>query len=175
MGRPTHRPRLTELDSREVEAALLASVEGALTAAGSTLTATQRVELRLSAAQIAQWAKAGALVDGWDARRVEQALVGFARLLYAGTVSDGLERLRTDEIPISDCLGLACVAAWARVLLARGESITAKQIATLAGCDPQHVRFVSRDGELRMEAGKIDAEEARRWLRARGDRPGRRS
>ena len=166
MARPTQRPRLSELDPVEIEALVLRTIDAALAAAGSALTVRQRSELGLASRQVTIWAKTGWSPAGWYVTHVENVLTGLVRLLYAGAHGSAESRSR-DDIPVTDGLGLACVALGARIALERDEPVTAKQLAVLAGCDPQHVRLVARNGELRIERGRIAARDAKKWLKAR--------
>jgi hypothetical protein len=81
------------------------------------------------------------------------------------------------DMDLADPLSLVLVAAWARLTLsaplnkAEAAGLTARQLAALAGLDPDAVRRLGRDGEIAFEGLRpalAPPHEARRWLGARG-------
>lgn len=66
-------------------------------------------------------------------------------------------------------IGLACLAAWARVQLARGERLTTRELAAVADLTgPNALRALVSRGELKAGESGIAPREARRWLSGRG-------
>ena len=67
-------------------------------------------------------------------------------------------------------VGLACLAAWARIRLDEGAPLTQREIAALGGLGSANaVRMLLSRGELRKRTdGDVGVREARRWLSGRG-------
>ena len=59
-------------------------------------------------------------------------------------------------------------AALARDLVARGQPVPVAWLASLGSCSVKRARNLGSAGELAVEAGQVDATEARRWLQIRG-------
>ena len=70
--------------------------------------------------------------------------------------------------PLARNLALVLTAALGREAVETGRPVTVAQVAALAGVDPNHVRLLARGGELPVNGGEVPAEDARRWLVARG-------
>jgi hypothetical protein len=66
--------------------------------------------------------------------------------------------------------GLVLLAAWARVQLARETPLSVREVAALAGVSIKTVRHAIDERELRQRAAGVAADEAKRWLGARGVR-----
>lgn len=96
-----------------------------------------------------------------------------ARFLNArprgGAVSWANDELVPNVDPTT-AIGIVLVAARARLRIARGEAITARELAHLAGCADNHVRLLIRRGAVRVQGRSrhIGAAEAARFLAARG-------
>ena len=72
------------------------------------------------------------------------------------------------DVP-DDALGLVLVGAWARMQIGtHGGTVTARELAVLAGISAHHVRLLARQGELTISDGRIERADARRFLGARG-------
>jgi 2-hydroxychromene-2-carboxylate isomerase len=69
-------------------------------------------------------------------------------------------------------VGLVLRAAWARLMIAEGGPVSSAQVAALAGLNPRAVRQLVEAGEISAKKRDGDlmvkADEARRWLGARG-------
>lgn len=67
-------------------------------------------------------------------------------------------------------VGLACLAAWSRVNLVAGESLSAREMAALGGLSgPGSYRMIASRGDApKAERGEVPSDEARRWLSGRG-------
>lgn len=68
----------------------------------------------------------------------------------------------------SDDIGLVLLAAHARVRLGHGEAVPVRELACLAGVDPDHVRLLARQGEIPIMGGAVAPRAARQWLEERG-------
>ncbi|WP_394849614.1 hypothetical protein LZC95_19455 [Pendulispora brunnea] len=79
-------------------------------------------------------------------------------------VGDLLEDGDVEETPI----GLVLVGAFARHKLAARKDVTPRELAVLVGMSAANVRLLARNGELKIEDGKIPHADAARWLEARG-------
>lgn len=142
--------------------------------------------LAWTVAQLTRWAQSGALGDWEDHRDAADALLTVGEALWSRpvdeedashgwSVADLRAALAGDDEP-SDPLRLAVGAAVARWLVCEGEPVTTGELAALAGISGDGVRqaikreqlaaTTERDG--RTSRSLIAAEEARRWLAARG-------
>ena len=79
------------------------------------------------------------------------------------------------EVSERDPIGVVCLAAWARLEVARGHRIDGRSLAALAGLSQTHVRTISRAQGLKpattptSQVGTLyEASEVRRFLAERG-------
>jgi hypothetical protein len=132
--------------------------------------------LAMTLMDLVRFAQVGDLGD-WDHDVALDAIQEVCSALYAragepGTFGVGALEDALDSADL-DAIGLVLVGAYARYQLGqRGASVSARELAVLAGVDPNHVRLLARKGELKLEEGKVARAEARRWLGARGVRLG---
>lgn len=68
----------------------------------------------------------------------------------------------------TDPVAVVLVAAWARVGINEGRALTKRELAVLASMSAGQVRTLVRSGEIRADGQVVPADEARRWLAARG-------
>lgn len=189
MPRPTDAPRLHALDpdavAREVDdrlEAFFGRLAPALTL-GFDLRAGRlaggQSGLAATAHALTVYAQRGLPVWDWETHgEAEDACHGIVTHLWGRPADAG--RGETSDVgpldealssDLDDPLALVLVAAWARVSLARGEGLTARQLAALGGMAPRAVLNLAAAGELRLEGARPAAappREARRWLEARG-------
>ena len=85
-----------------------------------------------------------------------------------------------DVFPTDD-LGIIILAAHARVRLDHNGAVPVRELACLAGVDPDHVRLLARQGEITIDGGVVAPQITKQWLETRGipiggvkmsDRPG---
>lgn len=199
MARPTDKNRLARIDpgqiaaevDRRSDAALERAIQQATLDGSVELVAgpePQPVRVRLhrlrpsdiagAAADLCLFAQQGLCEGlGWpDASRAADAVRELVTRLYARPVdgaTDGAPLTEALEADLGDPIALVLVAAWARWRLDQGQGVTARQLGALAGLDADVVRRMGRGGGLALDGGRpaqASAEEARRWLRARGIR-----
>jgi len=133
--------------------------------------------LATTAAALVRYAQSGLPVLDWtDTGMVSDGLLSVLTALYtcAGEPSVGggpIDAL--DDVDPDEPLGLALLGAWARMRLDMGEALTVRELGVLAGLGSHGVRTYVRSGELAVGDGRparVAAEDARRWLGARGVR-----
>ncbi len=147
----------------------------------ASLRRTRRSDLALTAADLCLYAQHGLCnaLDWEDDSCAEDAATELVARLWARPV-DALTGASShvgpldealDGADLDDPLDLVLVAAWARVELSKGGPLTARQLGALAGLEHRHVRDLARSGELPLTGTRpatCPAEDARRWLGARG-------
>jgi hypothetical protein len=186
MARPTSAPRISTLSpavvAAEVDRRLLEHLGQLAFVGGFGITVRVDVrgssDLAVTAQALCEYAQKGLPVWDWEtdeeAADACQSLVSrfWSPPAEAGSGTFGLGPLGDgyEEADMSDPIELVLVAAWARVELSRDEPVTARQLAALAGLDPQAVRLLAREGEIKLHGKPAVAapSEARRWLAARG-------
>ena len=175
MARPTTKRRLRDINpddfGRDVAERVEAHVTSLLPEDGDVATArhvARIVERHLvivakKASLLAKYAHDGAL----DPKQAGDMLFIVCVWLYscAGQSFDVLEKL--DVFP-NDDLGIVILAAHARVHLDHNEAVSVRELACLAGVDPDHVRLLARQGEITIEGGVVAPQIAKQWLTARG-------
>lgn len=141
--------------------------------------------LRATTEALAHYAQRGLPVWDWTHHgHAADALLDVIAALYSRAADGDLDRTAIDvldDVDPDDAIGLVLVAAAARVKLDRENALSARELAALAGLSASQVRHLIRTGELVPEGGpregrgrgpaggqRVPAEEARRWLRARG-------
>jgi hypothetical protein len=132
--------------------------------------------LALTVEDLTRFAQTGDTADWGGPEGARDAMQEVCAALYSragepGTFGVGeLEDVIEDSDPTS--VGLVLRAAWARLMIAEGGPVSSAQVAALAGLNPRAVRQLVEAGELsaRKRDGEITvkADEARRWLGARG-------
>lgn len=188
MARPTKTPRIATLSpavvAAEVDKRLLDHLNNLSFIGGFGITVRVDVrgpsDLACTAQALCEYAQRGLPVWDWETHEEAadacQSLVSrfWSPPAEAGSGTFGLGPLGDgyEEADMSDPIELVLVAAWARVELSRDEPVTARQLAALAGLDPQAVRLMAREGEIKLHGKPAVAapSEARRWLAARGVR-----
>jgi hypothetical protein len=120
----------------------------------------------LSVADLVAWAK-----DGVGAlEEIPDLLLNVASILYARPIDQGTFQVSDlDEVeadPDTE-IGVVLVAANARLLLARGQPIDARQLAAVSGGSAVNIRRLIREGEIGQQDGCVPASSARRWLSER--------
>jgi hypothetical protein len=195
MARPTDKIRIQNIDpelvaadvdermdkalSKMIESALL-DVSLNISEAPVKLHRSRTSNLAMTGRDLAIFAQQGLCgsLDWEDHSCAADAAHELVSRLYArpvealqsgsGNVGPLDEALDAD---LDDPLSLVLVAAWARWELSQGAPLTARQLAAIAGLDPDVVKRMGREGELRFNAERpatVNAKEAKRWLKARG-------
>lgn len=136
-------------------------------------------DLALTVAALTEWAQTGAAWDWADHEDAADALQTAAEALYAspargwdvGDLEAALEIERGEEVS-APVLVLAC--ALTRLRVCRGQAVTLAELARLASISYQRAHQLAGAGELEVVRGTaptpttVTADEARRWLAARG-------
>lgn len=136
--------------------------------------------LALKVEDLTRFAQTGDTADWGDPSGARDAMQEVCSALYSragepgtfgvGELEDVIED--ADDGPGASPVGLVLRAAWARLMIAEGGPVSSAQVAALAGLNPRAVRQLVDAGELsaRKRDGEITvkADEARRWLGARG-------
>lgn len=158
VGRPTDRPRIQDVDASTVKALVFNRVGASFALLGAKLSARQRIAIGHAVEDVVVFAKATPEEGfGKTARETISGYVdALARLLFGSADDPGHA--------VVDALDVVMVVALARARIETGKSVTARQLAALAGCDPNHVRLVAREDKLKIHDGVIRASEAKRWL-----------
>jgi hypothetical protein len=185
MARPTDKPRLAALSPDALAAEADQRILRHLGKLHIPLSPGIFFDVRhhgqsgiaLTIAALTEYAQRGLPVWDWEthgeARDAIQETLGVLYGSPGHPVGVGPLDGELEDADLDDPLDLVLVAAWARVTLADGDGLTARQLGALAGLDANVVRRFAREGELVLEGerpAKTTAEEARRWLRARGVR-----
>ena len=169
MARPTTKRRLRDIDPSDFGRDIADRVKTHVTALLDVksldiahIVARHLVDVAKEASLLAQYARDGAL----DAERASDALFAVRVWLYscaADSSSAAVEKLDAIED-----VNVVLLAAHARIRLGCGVAIPVRELACLAGIDPDHVRLLARQGEIAIVDGAATAKVARRWLAARG-------
>lgn len=139
-------------------------------------TAGSFSSLGLTVEDLTRFAQTGTTADWGDVEGARDALIEVCSALYSRAGEPGTFGVGEIEDVIEDAdpsaIGLVLRASWARLSIAAGESVSTAEVAALAGLNPRAVRQLVEAGELtaRKRDGEITvkADEARRWLGARG-------
>lgn len=110
-----------------------------------------------SVALLARFARGGDSLS--NLKRITSALLSVRAWFERGACED---------------IDIVLLAAHARVRLACGDALSARELACLAGVDPDHVRLLARRGEITIERGVVPSAMAQQWLEARSS-PSRRT
>jgi len=129
--------------------------------------------LRPTLHALTAYAQRGLPVWDWtDSGMAADGLLDALAALY-GSPCGGLEATAidvVDDVDPEDAIGLVLVGAAARIRLDQGRSVTARELAVLAGVAATYVRRLARKGELMTtdeRPARIAAEDAMRWLNSR--------
>ena len=174
MARPTTKRRLRDINpddfGREVAERVKTHVTD-LFLDRKDKTASRLFEHRLltvekEATIVAQYAQGGAL----DLNRACDVLFAVCARLYSNAGKafnfDALEKL--DIFP-SDNIRVVLLAARARIRLGHREAVPVRELACLAGIDPDHARVLLRQGQMTLITGGVVAPDvAAKWLATRG-------
>lgn len=176
MARPTTALRLADIDP----AAFGAEVERLVTDHATTLLMAVSIDatwqlpehagqLRHEATMLAAYAQRGLVGDWAHHGNAADALVAVCAALYT-CAGRRHEIGGPDDVDVdpTDQLGIVILAAQARIRIDQKEPVPVRELACLAGVDPNHVRLLGRQGELAVVDGAVAAKVARRWLGARG-------
>jgi hypothetical protein len=182
MAPRTNKPRLASLSPDALARTVVGQVFDRLLSLEASLRSIVWVDVELprhrdefestalgvAVRRLVEFAQTGAGLSAEQAS-TDVELVGNA--LY-GQASDG-DSLRAagrlaDDADLEIPEGLLFIAALGRVHLLRDQPLKAKELAALSGVTPQQIRHVGKLGELRLVEGSALAEEASRWLLARG-------
>jgi hypothetical protein len=175
MAPPSTKPKLAALDPTAVADAVCQQVAdhvsrlatqlwGGCTPQSGLVVGTLHAEVQA----LVQWAQTGRAWDWEDSGDAWDAASQIVSALYGSAAgNEDLGDLIGDADPETP-IGIVLVATHCRVRIAQRESVTARQVAALAGLSARQVRQIVEDGELTMEGGEIEAREAKRFLRARG-------
>lgn len=135
-------------------------------------------DLGLTVASLCAWAQSGALGDWADHKDAADALLGATEVLYRAPLGDARSAASSAAAKIgradSDPVALVLAAAWSRVRICRGESVTLRELARLASLAPSRVKQFSSakrlpaSGRGGPQPHRVEAAEARRWLASRG-------
>jgi hypothetical protein len=115
---------------------------------------------------LVRWAQAGA----GDAETAFHLLADLYQHLHGRTIGPQemppLDEIDTDP---TDEIGFVVLAAIARFNITTGTEVDVRGLAALAGISYERVRHMAAQGKLlRSRRGRIAADEARRFLEARG-------
>ena len=183
MVRPTSTPRLRDLDPQAVAGEVVRLVREHLGRLAFRLTPgvewkesgnePESSNLGWTVVQLVQFAQTGEVGDWEDESLAADALQDVCSALYSCAGEPMTFGVGAMEEAVSgaelDAIGLVLVGAFARYKLPRRSlRVTARELAVLAGVDPDHVRLLARKGELELKEGTIGCAEARRWLGGRG-------
>lgn len=183
MARPTTAPRLSTIDpqqlTNDVEHAAQAHVTDLLIRLGGVHDLPRipdLLDLRHTVHDLAAYAVTGTRLDA----PVQEYLLSLLPLWTYAAGGAGVETPEFDRAYSGDLdsldhdwrgrLVLVMVGALGREQLASGRPVTVAQLAALASMSPDAVRLLGRKGELALSGDPLecDADEARRWLGARG-------
>lgn len=181
MARPTTAPRLASIDPAALAAAVTRGAQEHLTRLAFAWGSPDAPpldcwQLTHTVHSLASYAVAGARLDA----PVQEYLISLLPLWTYAAGGAGVETPEFDRAYGGDLdsldrdwrgeLVLVMVAAIGRERVAAGEPVTVAQLAALGSMSPDAVRLLGRKGELALSGDPLecDADEARRWLSARG-------
>jgi len=124
--------------------------------------------LAREAAMLAMYAQQGLVGDWTHHGNAADALVSVCAALYTRAVSPEVGGPDDVDVDPTDEIGIVILAAQARIRIDRKQPVPVRELACLAGIDPDHVRLLGRKGEIAVVDGAVAAKVARRWLGARG-------
>lgn len=123
------------------------------------------------ATALAHYAKAGVRPETDD---IEDILWVVCQTLFSHAMVEH-SIVTPDDIDVDSAsdLGIVLLATQARLRIARNERVPVRELACLAGLDPDHVRLLARDGQMAqgqmaLIAGGVTAKVTKQWLEARG-------
>lgn len=180
--------RLSDLDPRTVGSAATDAVLQRLSRLAMPLSpgvtlhvgpAQGDTDLGLTVASLCAWAQSGTLGDWTDHEDAADALLTVTEALYRAPLGDAWDAAvaaacaddgPTDEDPAA----LVLAAAWSRLRVCRGHAVTLAELARLASVGLSRVKALVAAGEIHAsgpggpQPHRVEADEARRWLSARG-------
>jgi len=110
------------------------------------------------------YATRGVLFEGDSVHEYMISLIPLYQSVCGGDAAvDGISEDADPETP----LGLVICAGLARDRIARGEAVSAVELAVLSDLSDRQVRQLIRDGEIAARGGKISAKTAHRFLMTR--------
>lgn len=188
MARTTTKPRLARLVPADIAADVEERIDRYLGRLAVPLSPGLMLHTRrhgdtgiaLTASALCEYAQRGLPVYDWETHgEAEDACAEMVGVLWGriadaghgGDVGPLAADEAAEEADLDDPLALVLVAAWARVTLAKGDPLTVRQLAALAGLDPAVVRRMADAGEVALTGQRpraAEADEARRWLSGRG-------
>lgn len=191
MAPPPTNPRLDALDADAVALDAARRVASALSRLAMQvqpgtqvhISSMEDAQLRasqvyLSALDLVQYAQRGGADDEAEDLLLSVVSTLTASPLDANRAVAPVPEQLVSELDESDPLSLACVAAWARYRLSRGESLTAAQLAALASLSVSQIRRLSEtdwltpEGEVKPKVGaRFSAQECRNFLAQRAVPP----
>lgn len=175
MARPSSTPRLRDIDpvafGEEVvrlvtdhAVSLLMQIDPS-----ATWSIPHGILLQSEARMLAMYAHRGLIGDWTNHGNAADAYVSLCNALFtqAGRPHE-IGDVPDDDLDPTDPIGIVLLAAKGRIRIDRRERVHVRELACLAGVDPDHVRLLGRKGEIEIEDGEVRAAECRRWLGARG-------
>lgn len=124
--------------------------------------------LRTEARMLALYAQQGLIGDWTDHGCAADALVSVCAALYSCAGRPDIGGPDDVDVDPTDAIGIVLLAAQARIRIDRRHPVPVRELACVAGVDPNHVRLLGRTGEIAIVDGAVAAKVARRWLGARG-------
>lgn len=136
-------------------------------------------DLGVTVASLCAWAQSGALGDWEGHEDAADALLTATEVLYRAPLGDAwgeavAEGAAGDGPVAEDPVACVLAAAWSRLRVCRGESVTLAELARLASVSPSWTKALAARGEIvatvrgGSQPAEVSAAEARRWLAARG-------
>lgn len=178
MARPSSTPRLADLNPDELADEIVRMVEDHVVSQIMRLDMTAippkfdgPPELRFSARLLVAFAQVGLRATDWpEVACAMDAIQSVCEALYscAGEPTFGGGILDTKDLDPREPIDIVLLAAHARVRIAERGRVPVRELACLAGVDPDHVRLLGRKGEIEIVDGEVRSAECRRWLTARG-------
>ena len=172
MARPTTKRRLRDIDPNDFGRDIADRVKAHVTALLDVndvdlarIVARHLVDVAEKASLLAQYALDGAI----EVERASAALFAVRMWLYSCAAHATNMVIEKPDVFPSEDIGLVLLAAHARVRLSRKQAVPVRELACLAGVDPDHVRLLARQGQMAMISGGVVASKiAKQWLTARG-------
>lgn len=177
MARPTSAPRLRTLVPQDVAAEVVQLVTDHATTLllavdpSATWSLPSATALRWTTQLLVGYAQRGLPATDWPHHgAAADALLDVCSALYscAGRPGDFDLGSIDDEVDPSEPIGIVLLASSARIRIDKRERVPVRELAAVAGVDPDHVRLLARKGELEVVEGEARAKEARQWLSGRG-------